>query len=111
MLFQLHRWRSAHLDVEVPVFAELYVPICDRLPQLGLLTLNTCVEEENTVQLFEDCPLLTKVVLSSGAVSIPGAQIRELQSYYYAEHLQIPNKFGTCDGQACYPSIVRGDTL
>ncbi len=79
MLSQSHRWRSAHLEIEAPVFAELYAPIRGRLPQLGSLTLNTCVEEENTVQLFEDCPLLTKVALSSGAVSIPGAQIRELQ--------------------------------
>ncbi|KAF9014390.1 hypothetical protein BDZ89DRAFT_1076733 [Hymenopellis radicata] len=78
VLAQSHRWRSAHLVENVLAFAVLYAPLRGRLPQLASLTVTT-FGEAVPVQIFEDCPLLTKVALSSCAVTLPLSQIIELQ--------------------------------
>ncbi|KAF8997536.1 hypothetical protein BDZ89DRAFT_772505 [Hymenopellis radicata] len=83
-----HRWRDARLS-EYDMNSDIaYAPLRGRLPMLESLNLflsgefdtDSPVDEQSVLTVFDDCPRLTKVVLTgTQLVELPWAQIRELR--------------------------------
>ncbi|KAF9023475.1 hypothetical protein BDZ89DRAFT_156475 [Hymenopellis radicata] len=80
-----HRWRDADLSEYDMNSDILYAPLRGRLPMLESLNLflsgdiDRPVDEQSVLTVFNDCPRLTKVVLTGRRlVQLPWAQIREL---------------------------------
>ncbi|KAF9031860.1 hypothetical protein BDZ89DRAFT_609477 [Hymenopellis radicata] len=91
MLAMVHaespRWRDAHLTEHRMNSDILYAPLRGRLPMLeslnlylsGDLEIDRPVEQQLVLTVFNECPRLTKVVLTgTQLVQLPWAQIREL---------------------------------